>query len=69
MGVVRPAMTYGASVWHSPKETEAKGLGPAAKLITLENKCLRSITGAYKATNIKALEAEAGVMPLDMYST
>lgn len=65
--VVRPAMAYGASVWYSPKETRVKCLGPAAKLITLHRKCLRSITEAYKATNVKVLEAEAGVMPLDMY--
>lgn len=34
---------------------------------TMQTKCLRAITGAYKATNIKVLEAEAGVVPLDLY--
>lgn len=35
----------------------------------LQNKCLQLIAGAYKATNIKVLEAEAeaGVIPLDIY--
>lgn len=60
-------MTYGAAVWHSPKDIKARGLGPATKLLPLQNKCLRSITGAYKATNIKVLEAESGVIPLDIY--
>ena len=54
-----------ALVWHSPKETRKKGLGPAAKLITVQYKCLRAITRAYEATNTKVLEAEAGVLPLD----
>ena len=47
--------------------TRNKTLGPAAKLTTLQNKCLRSIIRAYKATNIKVLEAQAGVLPLDIY--
>ena len=65
--IVWPAMTYKAVVWHSPKRSKIKGLGPAAKLTTLQNKCLQSITGAYKATNTQVLEAEAGVIPLDIY--
>lgn len=60
-------MVYGAAVWHSPKGTQPKGLGPATKL----NTCLRSTTGAYKATSTKVLlaeaEAEAGVLLLDIY--
>ena len=61
---VRPAVTHGAAIWHTPKETRSKGLGPAAKVMTIQNKCLRA---AYKATNIKVLEAEAVVMPRDMF--
>ena len=65
---VRPAMTYVATIWHIPSEpNKRKGAGPIAKLITLQNKCLRSITGAYKATNIRVLEAEASVIPLDLH--
>lgn len=48
-------------------KTEAKSFGPATKLGILQNKCLRSVTGAYKATNINVLEAESGVMPLNLY--
>ena len=66
--VIRPAMIYGASIWHMPSEpNERKGAGLITKLITLQNKCLRSITRAYKATNIRILEAEAGVIPLDLH--
>lgn len=60
-------MTYRAAVWHSSKRARIKGLGPAAKLITLQNKCLRSITGAYRNTNTKVLEAESGETPLDIH--
>lgn len=60
--VACPAMTKGTALWHSPKGTRTKGLGTAAKLATLQNKCLRSTTGAYRATNIKVLEAESGVI-------
>ena len=59
-------MIYGATVWHSPKTSE-KCTGPIAKLATLQNKCLRSITGAYKATNIEVLEAELGVVPFNIH--
>lgn len=66
--VVRPAMTYGAPVWHLPKEPRKKRTGLVASLATLlQNKCLRSITGAYKATNIEVLEAESAVIPLDIH--
>lgn len=60
-------MTYRAAVWHSPKETRTKGLGPVAKFTTLQNKCLRTITGAYRVTNIKVLEVEAGVVLLEIH--
>lgn len=39
----------------------------ADKLGILQNKCLQAITGAYKATSIKMLEAESGIIPLDVY--
>ena len=61
-------MTYGASIWYTPKiSSERKNAGPIAKLITIQNKCLRSITGAYKTTNIKVLKAESGVILLDLH--
>ena len=65
--VVYLAMSYGATIWHTPRKIKMKGPGPAAKLTTLQNKCLQSITRAYKARNIKVLEAKAGVIPLDIH--
>lgn len=60
-------LSNGASLWQSPEKTRSRGLGLATKPTNLRNQCLRLITGAYKATNVKALEAEPGVMPLDKY--
>ena len=36
--VVCPAITYGAIVWHSFKDTKTKEFGLAAKLLPLQNK-------------------------------
>lgn len=66
--VVPPAMSYGAAIWHTPQGlNERKSVGPIVKLVTMQNKWLRSITGAYRATNTRVLEAEAGVAPLDLH--
>ena len=61
--VVRPAITYGASVWHQ----RGKGDKPAEKekrLEKLQNKALRNITGAFKKVSTETLEAEAYVPPI-----
>lgn len=60
-------MSYQATIWHTSREIKKKNSKPVAKLTTLQNKYLQLITRAYKATNIKALEAEAGVIPLDIH--
>ena len=65
--VVCPVITYRASIWHTLRKPSKRGAGPITKLVTLQNKCLKSITGAYKATITKILEAELGVIPLDLY--
>lgn len=65
--VVRPTMTYGAAVRHSTKRTREKSLGSAAKLTTLQDKCLRSITGNDRAAKINVLEPQSGVIPLDIH--
>ena len=53
--VVRPAMTYGSTIWHTPKEIK-KSNGISNKLAVIQNKCLRTIAGAFKATPIPVLE-------------
>jgi hypothetical protein len=66
--VVRPLLAYGAATWHIPtcgSIRKAKGL--AAKLQVIQNKCLRTIAGAYKATPIASLETETYIPPIDLY--
>ncbi len=71
--VIRPALTYGSAVWHLPPSSEqgaaashtAKGI--AAKLTGVQNRCLRVVSGAYKATPIAALETETYIPPLDLH--
>ena len=63
--VVRPALAYGAGVWHTLGQNSARGL--AAKLQPIQNKCLRAVAGAYKATPVRALETETYTPPLDLY--
>ena len=66
--VVRPALTYGAAIWHTPTKNQSRtAQGVAAKLRTIQNKCLRTVTGAYRATPISTLEVEAYVPPIDLF--
>jgi hypothetical protein len=39
----------------------------AAKLEHIQNKCLRIVTGAYRATPIHSLETETFTLPIDLY--
>jgi hypothetical protein len=57
-------MAYGAAVWHTPS-TKPKGV--AAKLAKDQNRCLRIVTGAYKAVPTRDLETESFIPPLDLY--
>src|SRR3984893_4015457 len=66
--VVRPALAYGAAVWHTPTERpNGKAQGLAAKMERIQNKCLRVVAGAYRATPIRSLEVETCTPPLDLY--
>jgi hypothetical protein len=60
-------MMYAAPAWIGRNDTPiAKGRLQSLKAV--QNKCLRTITGGYKRTPIAALEREAGVLPLDLYT-
>lgn len=64
--VIQPAIAYAAASWHTPyglretKRTHVKNLG------VIQNTCLRQVTGGYKATSVRVLEAEAGIPPLQI---
>jgi hypothetical protein len=66
--VVRPAMMYGSQVWgrrQSGDPIAASLLKPLAKV---QAECLKKITGAYKGTPRIAVEREAGVLPLAIWT-
>jgi hypothetical protein len=66
--IVCSLLSYGAASWHTPLGQGRKGANrPIAKLQRFQNKCLRTISGAYKATPIASLESETFVPPIDLY--
>jgi hypothetical protein len=67
--VIRPAMTYAAHTWHQPAVERGRGLALSNRLQKIQNKCLRVVTGGFRATPIKSLETLAHVPPLDLYLT
>jgi len=57
-----------AAFWHSPSpSSRTRPKGVAVKLQTIQSKCLRTITGAYRATPVRTLETETFIPPLDLY--
>ena len=66
IAVVRPAMTYASAVWHTPKEI-GKSKAATSKLAVMQNKCLRTITGAFRATPIPVLETETHVTSIESH--
>src|SRR5204862_4436544 len=68
MKVVRSAIAYGASAYHTPADLGKKTLKGIAKgLLTAQSNCLWVVAGAYLATPVRSLEMETWVLPLDIY--
>ena len=66
--VVRLALAYRVVVQHTPtKRPNGKAQGLVAKLEKIQNKCLRVVVGAYRATPICSLEVETCTPLLDLY--
>lgn len=65
--VVRPVLSYECPVWFSLGDERANRNRLIYPLQTVQNKCLRTITGAYKRTNVQVLEHEARVAPLGLH--
>ena len=60
--VVRPALSYGVPIWFSPEGKEATKPSLLRPLEVIQNRCLRVVSGAYKATPIPLLESETNVL-------
>jgi len=59
--VVRPAITFGASVWYTPQGIETARKAIDKKLEILQNKSLRTVLKTYQAVNIYILKKEAAI--------
>jgi hypothetical protein len=62
--VIRPTVTYGASIWYAPQGMATSRKFVDRKLEVLQNKNLRRVLGAYRATGSRILEKESGVPPI-----
>ncbi|KAI1001879.1 hypothetical protein K3495_g6322 [Podosphaera aphanis] len=65
--LVRPALTYGS---HILAEARPGGKIPeriVKSLRSVQRKCLKLVTGAYKSTSSKVLEHETSVLPIELY--
>jgi hypothetical protein len=60
-------LTYRCLVWFSLRDERANRNRLIYPLQTVQNKCLRTITGAYKTTNVQVLEHRARMPPMDLY--
>ena len=61
--ILRSLLSYAVGVWFNPLRKPAN----ISSLITFQNKCLRLIGGAFKATPIFLLESELFLLPLHLY--
>jgi hypothetical protein len=62
--VIRSVLAYEAPSWHGIGE----GLKSLSRALTpTQNKCLRIVAGAYKATPTRYFESEMAMPPLDLY--
>ena len=64
--VVRPAISYGAAVWHRRSKNGTLA-GKEGRLEILQNIALRNISGAFKRVSTQTLEAETYVPPIHTF--
>src|SRR5437016_14563525 len=64
IAVVQLAITYATPIWFSLAGAEATKNNLIDKLDKIQNQCLRTITGAYKATPIPLLESETDTLSI-----
>ena len=62
--MISPVLTFAAPVWHGPKNAKENSEKMVRRLTILQNDCLRAVLGAYKATLVEVLEAEAEIPSL-----
>ena len=65
--VVRPTVTYGCRVWAAGEKGKPLAKTASQQLETVQNACLRRITGGYKRSPIQVLQRETQIPPLAQY--
>lgn len=60
-------LTFAAPIWHHPKGTAGAVETHTRTLAVIQNDCLRSVLGAYRATPVPVLEAEATTPPIRLH--
>ena len=61
--ILRSLLSYAVGIWFNPLRKSSS----ISSLSTFQNKCLRLIGGAFKATPSFLLESELFLLPLDLY--
>ena len=61
--ILRSVLSYAVGIWFNPLR---KSFNISSRII-FQNKCLRLIRGAFKATPSFLLESELFLLPLDLY--
>ncbi len=64
--VIIPQITYGASIWHTPKVEKGNRKRLVLQLAQVQALGTRLITGAFKATSAQALNVEAYLTPIGL---
>ena len=65
--VVRPAITFGSTVWHSPYGRPDGTQRIDKQLGDIQRECLRVISGGFRATPQIIIEAETHVSPIQLH--
>lgn len=65
--VVRPAITFGSTVWHSPCGAPDNTRKTDKLLSDVQRECLRVVSGGFRATPQPIIEAETNTMPMQLH--
>ena len=61
--ILRSLLSYAVGIWFNPLRKSSN----ISSLVSFQNRCLRLIGGAFKATPSFLLESELFLLPLDLY--
>ena len=64
LAIVVPQMSYGCSVWYTPKGEKRHNHGHVKVLQSLQHRVQKTISGAFQATSIPALDIETFILPI-----